>query len=255
MEGFLQSSLFNLVGALIGIGGIILAIIFYRRSKRVKKLSYAVRSFSLVSSSTSSLPEFLATYKGCPVTNLTAVKMILWNSGNETLAYSDIAKADQIRISLPPKVEILDVRVNVPSNPANLLKVHRNPEINEADIKFDYLGPKEGALISLLHTGGSESKPTIVGTIKGQGSPLIHTPGMTAKPMGRIIVLTAGFALVVITFKSVMSVSPYIGIPVLLGVWVLVFTHVMYLLRSERRKLGGIVERSFEDAFTAKDFI
>lgn len=57
-------SIMNIAGCFLGFIGIVLSVYFYFKGRRIRRLSYSMRSFNLISDSLSSLPEFKAIYKG-----------------------------------------------------------------------------------------------------------------------------------------------------------------------------------------------
>ena len=84
--------------------------------------------------------------------NLTALKMVLWNSGGENID-------KEIKIVLPDDIDIQEAQVLTSTNPLNNVKIKVDPMAkNTAIINFDYLAMKEGCLISLLHTKPTETK-------------------------------------------------------------------------------------------------
>src|SRR5664280_2673660 len=94
------ANLINVAGLAIGVIGIVLAVLFGLRSRRSKKILYVARKFNLLGRRLAGLPRFQAQYDGKKLENLTAVKLLVWNRGNETLTPEDFAKADPLRIVL-----------------------------------------------------------------------------------------------------------------------------------------------------------
>jgi hypothetical protein len=85
----------------VGHHGLIVALVLYRKSRRLQKISYLVRSFDLITNSASRLPDFAATYKGRPLRSLTASRLMMWNAGTAVINESDVASTDRIRVVLP----------------------------------------------------------------------------------------------------------------------------------------------------------
>ena len=159
-------------GMLLGGLGVILAVLFYLKSRRLKALSHCSRTFSLLADSLSALPGFTSEYKGHKLENLTACKSLLWNSGSEIVSSTDLADSDPLRIQMPEKVEILDVRIAYCSTPTNQVAAHVSGQSkNVVHITLDYLAPHEGCIVSLLHAGPPDAEISFLGTLKGFGEP------------------------------------------------------------------------------------
>jgi hypothetical protein len=229
----------NLIGCGLGAIGVLLAVIFYRKSRRIKRLTYAVRSFNLITDSVSGLSDFAATYKGKHLANLTATKLLIWNSGTEMVSRNDIAGSDPIQMHLPKEVFALDAQVTAISTPTNLVSVQIDPkQPNIITLNFDYFGAREGCLISFLHTGSRNEGLTIQGTIKGHGQPVSD-----AKRYKRIQ-----------PFFPILSTFFWSILASLIFIFAVVAPVFAVLEGRLTRKTGGQLDRRFEDAFAPSDF-
>lgn len=162
-----NSELFTIGGIIIGITGIILAIYFYTRSRRIKKLTYQVRSFNLVNESISKLPELDVRYKDCEIKNLTITKIAFWNSGNETITDRDLVNLDPLRISPSLGTEIFNIEIAGIVESSNNFNLIQNS--NDWNIVFDYIDVDEGCVINVYHSGNESKDINVLGKIKGQG--------------------------------------------------------------------------------------
>ena len=84
------TDLLSAVGCLFGISGIILAVYFYLKSRRKKRLLFDTRTFGLLSDATASIPGFHASFCDHELKTLTASKILLWNSGTEIIEGSEL---------------------------------------------------------------------------------------------------------------------------------------------------------------------
>lgn len=241
-----EVSITNVAGFIFGIIGIVLSIIFYLKSRRFKKLSYSTRSFSLLSGPLSSLPEFSASYKGESLENLTAIKIILWNSGTELISRADISESDPLRIILPKGHKILDARISESSTTANLPElIYDSGGDNILTINFDYLGVREGTLISILHTGSRDQELKIQGTIKGFGAPTLRSEASSIRYLGPLFAFVAGIA-----FGYYSTALKWFLLPIS----ILFVAGMIYLQRLMRKRTRGKLDNRFEDGFTPNDF-
>lgn len=151
--------------------GIILAIIFFIRSRRTKEPRYAIRSTNLMRNFTSRFKALEMTYAGEQISNLTATKLAFWNNGKDTINGRDIAVADPLMVKVKDEYKILDSGVLCAKNAANQFSIKRADDGSHVLIQFDYLDEDEGGVIQLLHTGKSSDDIEVCGTIKGAGKP------------------------------------------------------------------------------------
>ncbi|MDP5145320.1 hypothetical protein ORI98_02550 [Shewanella sp. ULN5] len=159
------------VGSLIGVIGIILGIfgIFsYRISKSVAKPSYQKSSLRLIGRNEDNLPKDVkVTYKGNEVDRLTKTTLTIWNNGTETLDGSDVVDSDPLLISFKENDKILSYKILKKTKDANAFSlINCEDATNKLRLEFEYLDPKDGVVIELLHDS-EERYPTFSGTIKG----------------------------------------------------------------------------------------
>jgi hypothetical protein len=75
------------LGIAVGLIGIILAIYFYRRSKRTIQISYSMEFTQLLGGNRGILPEEVSIlYGDVKITDLVKFNAIFWNSGTEPIS-------------------------------------------------------------------------------------------------------------------------------------------------------------------------
>jgi hypothetical protein len=159
----------SFIGVILGFIGVTLAIVFFLKSRRIKRPIYTIRSVHLIRDVSDRVDFLEIKYAGERIPNLTSSKITLWNQGRETIEGSDIAQADPLSIRTAKGLKILEARVLQSVNAANRLDVSKNVDDSGASIRFDFLDYGEGAVIQVLHTGSSSSDLSVTGTIKGGG--------------------------------------------------------------------------------------
>jgi|GEM_PF-1239749 len=173
MESLLQNvsnqSLVPIGGLLLGVVGIVLAIVFYVRSRRTSKLRYDFTGESLVERLTGALDGIEVRYKGEPQNRVTVVRFVFWNAGTETLRADDFTD-DALRIVTEPSINVLDHRIIDSSDPTNRIVLADatrtiDDEVSVA-ISFDYLDPRDGAVIQLVHDGPASTRFELAGSLK-----------------------------------------------------------------------------------------
>jgi len=157
-----------IIGSAIGIAGIILAI--YTHIVKIKgRLVYWEKSLKLIGKNEYLIPdEVTILFDGKKVETLSKTIIIFWNSGKEIIRGGDIVPSHEPRIFFDKDIKVLSAKVVKCTEKTNEFNVKINHELpNEAICTFNYLEPKDGAVIELMHTSKDLSSPNIKGKIKG----------------------------------------------------------------------------------------
>lgn len=164
---WLTSSWFNLISLGVGIIGILVGIISYFKSRKVKLPCYTTRSTNIVRDLINKFESVQMFYAGQPIENMTVTKIAFWNSGNETLNAQDIAAADPLRIHVKNDSKILDAKILYQKNKANKFELSSAEKESDVYLRFDYVDKYEGAVVQIIHTGKSNQNVVLEGKIKG----------------------------------------------------------------------------------------
>ncbi|WP_460417393.1 hypothetical protein [Pseudomonas sp. microsymbiont 2] len=157
------------VGSLIGLAGLIGALVVYFLTRKRTSLSYGFVAEHLLGSSSDSLPpQITVQFNGNPIPRLTRSVIVLWNSGENTVMGSDIVERDPLRFHVGTDGKVLSVAVLKASRTVNDFTVQKaSPEApNEAVLHFNFLDSNDGAVVEILHTS-EERRPSINGTVRG----------------------------------------------------------------------------------------
>ena len=163
---------FALLSFLIAIIGVITAVFYYYRGKKVKSPCYAIRSFNIVKDLVSKIESLEMLYDGKPITNFTVTKIAFWNAGRETINREDIPTTEPLIIRIKEECKILDAKIHSMKNPANQLSIFTSEDQLSSKIDFEYLDRGEGGVFQLIHTDTNDENIVIHGLIKGAGSPI-----------------------------------------------------------------------------------
>ena len=126
------------------------------KSKRKKELSCYKNSYTIVKGGKSLLPDLELKYKNEPIQELVITKYAIWNSGNEVLQREDIVEIKPLQVSCNGEnTRILDVKILQESDETNQFVVV-DMDKQHARINFDYVAPKDGIVIQMMHTGESQ---------------------------------------------------------------------------------------------------
>ncbi len=155
------------VGVTIGILGIIFSYITYRTSKIGPRLVYQFKSLEIIGGLKSFPNELEIVYKGKSVPRVTKTNIIIWNSGTKTIEGSNIITEDPLKFVFNNDAKILRIIVvKKKRNIINLDITQNDKEPNIAYFSFNFLDPKDGVVIEILHTD-IDHYPKIKGTIMG----------------------------------------------------------------------------------------
>jgi len=156
----------NWVGVLIGIIGLFAAYLFYRRSLIRPQLVFRSNTIHVVGKNPEFPSKLKIFYGDKEVRKVVKTSIVLWNDGNTTFSSDQITLSDPLRIEINGESELLDVDVPRVSRAVNAFIANISPtNPNTINITFDYLDPKDGALIRILHT--KEVNVNVTGTLRG----------------------------------------------------------------------------------------
>ena len=161
-----RDTILSLVGLIFGIIGIVLAIIFYLKSKKNKTPYYLIKSFNIISESLGNkIKDIEILLKGEKISNLTVSKIVLWNGGNETINRIDIPDSTKFKIRTKEMIKIYDIEIIDNSDSAINCSIISVP--NEHILDFDFLDPNQGFIIKVTHSGINSDDLIISGRVKG----------------------------------------------------------------------------------------
>ena len=139
------------LGEFIGILGILTAVYFALKNRKIKQLSYQNKSFDLIDDEISKIENFDVLYNGERIKDLTVSKIYLWNSGNTIIYNSDIASKDRIRCVFPDSA-ILNSKIIAVADDACNIRLGEKQTGGILPIEFEYLEKNQGVVINVLHT-------------------------------------------------------------------------------------------------------
>jgi len=165
LKQLIENPIFSLVNLLIGLLGLTIAIIFYYKQKKVKRINYVCRTTNLLCD-TNKWGKLRVSYSRKRIKCLSTSFIAFWNSGTETISREDIAIAAPLRILLDEKDELLEAEIIKCNNHANCISLSIT-QTNQLIVSFDYLDKTDGAILRIIHTGKEYPTPVMIGEIKG----------------------------------------------------------------------------------------
>lgn len=162
-----KNPMFGMVSLLLAVVSVGIAV----RSRRVKRASWAIRSNNLFAGFTATLPALDIRYANQKVENLTVSRVLVWNSGTETIDGRDVAEAHPLRVAGVGSARVLDVTLLKANSEPCQFGARLEPNDGAVYLHFDFLDRDQGAVIQITHTGTSSKDVLLLGTIKGAGIP------------------------------------------------------------------------------------
>ena len=154
----------------LSILGLVLAVIFYSKSKREKIPCFDYSTRVIIDGLTSVLDELDVSFRGVSQRRVTLTKVLFWNEGRETINNSDLVDLNPLRIVLPSNSLILDCQIVAYSsleNKFNLGCQRAEGDKVEFDVLFDFADHKDFVVVQIVHTGDEHISVKIEGKIKG----------------------------------------------------------------------------------------
>lgn len=156
------------VGSIIGLLGIVAAVVMYFLSRQRTLLVYRHTGERLLGLKDSGLPAHITVqYRGQHIPRLTRSIVVIWNAGEKTIAETDLIKSDPLRVALREEGEVLSATVLKASRDVIEFRCSQDPSRpKHINLGFAFLDMSDGAVIEVLHT--SESRYVdVLGSIRG----------------------------------------------------------------------------------------
>lgn len=152
------------LGFIIGLIGLILAILFYIKSKKKKKIHFIKKTFKLLTKP-NDLPKLDIFYDEKKVEKMIITRFLIINVGNEIINGSEISNHDPLTILLPIESQVFDVKILFANKKANMFTTVQNK--NSIDLTFDFLDVGDGVVLQIIHDVENGDNINLLGTIKG----------------------------------------------------------------------------------------
>lgn len=163
-----NAELVSAISIAIGLASILLAVFLYRAGKPKRLLSYASRTFRIISEKAGKVPGLTIDYDGHPIRALSVTRLAIWNAGNEALKREDIPPMAPLVIYVRPGVSLFDIRLIEVTSPANNVEIiPTDGNSNLYVVNYQYFDPSDGAILSIIHDGTEIGDVAVRGRIVG----------------------------------------------------------------------------------------
>jgi hypothetical protein len=164
-----HAALVNLLSLSFGLVGIVLAVVFYKAGKPVHCLSYATRTFRIISEKAQKVQGLEVRFRGARVNAISITRMAIWNGGTEALRNTDISEGEPLVIRPRDNVNILQADLVELTSRANKPSIEPVVQGGASGylFRFEFLNPADGVVISLIHDGTDVTDVSLTGTLVG----------------------------------------------------------------------------------------
>lgn len=210
------STIIGIVAVIAAIAGIVFAVYYARQNRKIKLLAYDISGTVPLARAVSPEKDYnlsvIFQHHGQPEERLDSVYVRFLrfvNLGRESIRKDDIAPANPLRISVEG-VRTLDITLSGVSRSVNrvaLTKQSISEDNYSANITFDYLDHKDGAVIKILTVGG-EGTPVIYGDIIGIPSGIKNVDDVSSRNTS--LLSGIGTILIVLLFLSAFVLSFFV---------------------------------------------
>jgi hypothetical protein len=180
------SDIWGPLGVIVGVIAILTGLVFAWWFARGPKLVMQTTGTTLISAPADERIAVL--YMGVAVSRVTQTFVWLWREGRGTVNGDDVAASDPITLRIVGDGTMLTATLIAQTKTTNEVAVAFDPDHPEAGarVTFDYLEPRQGAVMEVLHTGESSDLVEPARTIKGipKGITRITESAEVTLPMG-----------------------------------------------------------------------
>jgi|WetSurMetagenome_2_1015567.scaffolds.fasta_scaffold167094_2 hypothetical protein len=157
----------NIIFIILALIGYILSIVFYLRSRKIKKPCYKFAKSELIQSYVNSIEGLEIFFDNNKIDNLSLTSLAFWNEGNEVINGADVAIKNKLKVIANEDVSILTTKLDIIENPSNNFTINFSKEEKIVLIDFDFVGQYEGIILKLYHSGDTKTPFRFEGEIKG----------------------------------------------------------------------------------------
>lgn len=236
MEYLSFDKVIGILGIILAVVGVILTI---KANKKVIPFSI-LSNLSVLRKNTKNLERFKIVYNDLILDQAGVSNFVFWNGGNQILNFTDSSPKLPFKLCFSSQTQILDAFLIYESNVYNSTNIKFIPENNFIDISFDYLEPKEGFILKIIHTKKDFSKINIQGAFKGSKS-ISKSELLTDETEFSTNILSLLFTLsffIYFTLGGIKNSSIWIKILCVVGAafFMFLFIRILYIYLNHRSK-------------------
>jgi hypothetical protein len=165
---FKGKKVWAILSPIVGVLGILLAIIFYLFPFDQKSIRYSIQNYPLFKDYVQKIDGMQILLYGNEIKTLTVSNIAIWNSGRSIIEHGDIPQKNPLAVKLLGDGEIIKTTILYQTSIGNDVNVSLKDN-NYAVIDFDYMDKNDGFILQIIHTENNINVDNILGEIKGLG--------------------------------------------------------------------------------------
>lgn len=130
----------------------VFSFIYTLATIKKQRITYAKSDYNFISLREAFSDDVQVLYQGQNIKNLTISNIAVWNSGNDTIDQNSFVSKKPLRLSLSNGGEIIDATILCETDADNAVKIQNRTDTS-ITLTMDYINPKDGVVIQILHTG------------------------------------------------------------------------------------------------------
>lgn len=134
---------------------ILVSIIIQIKNTKRKQPTYRTKNINLIKDSINKIEKVDILYNRKKINNLSVSKIVIWNSGKDTILRADVATTNKFRIEIDKDYKILEYELLYQEQSANNFKLERLDD-NTLEIDFEFFEHKEGIIVQIYHTATTD---------------------------------------------------------------------------------------------------
>lgn len=150
---WVENPVITLSGWIIGLAGLLLSVYFGLKGKKTKNLSCKIlKSDRLIDRGERKIPKLRLFFEDKEIEDITVTTCAIWNTGTETINFSDIVSEQGMKIFSEENSRILDAQILTSNKFTNKIQL-TSVKDTEVQLDFEYMDTNQGATLQIIHEG------------------------------------------------------------------------------------------------------
>ncbi len=215
--------------------GFLVAFYFYRRQIKRKQIRYSTITNRLFGEEIKSVTGMGFKWGDIEINNPYFIRVIVWNVGNETIAYDELSKLDKLRFVMP-EFKMLGARYYDTSSAVCRPLFKITDKRDTLEVAFEFLEPRNGFAIDIVGDFKTEKKekPTgfFMGAIKGSKVSSWPVFSISGGVQQRVIFLIIVLCAILSAIGVVPLISKFATIPLTVDISISAFLALITVVNT-----------------------
>lgn len=146
----------------IGVLGVLIGVVGVVRSRKERRPCWAFETHSVIGKGAELEGDVQILFQEHPVSQVSVTRVVLWNRGRQSIRKTDLV--GEVTAGFPQGVEILREPRVVKSSREEIGFLAKRKD-RCVTLTFEFLDHEDGAMVEVVHTGDTATKPQLSATI------------------------------------------------------------------------------------------